>query len=227
MFKAYVLFGQQEYLDLFNEAFSNVLKMMQKPTIPYLFANVDMQTGSISNMWVDSLQAYVGGLLASTGEVRGAVLHHQMYYNIWKKFGAMPERFNLLTKMPEVSVYPLRPELMESTFTLYRATKDPLYVEIGRELMCDLQATAATCGYATLHNVVTKEQEDRMESFFLSETLKYLYLLSFCSDRETGDKMRSILANRGDDGRSRQLPLRRDWVQSHALGKRRQAQLCY
>ena len=79
--------------------------------------------------------------------------------------------------MPEVSVYPLRPELMESTFTLYRATKDPLYVEIGRELMCDLQATAATCGYATLHNVVTKEQEDRMESFFLSETLKYLYLL--------------------------------------------------
>ena len=34
------------------------------------------------------------------------------------------------------------------------------------------------CGYATLHNVMDKSQEDRMESFFLSETSKYLYLVS-------------------------------------------------
>jgi mannosidase alpha-like ER degradation enhancer 2 len=32
-------------------------------------------------------------------------------------------------------------------------------------------------GYAELANVVTKEQSDMMESFFLAETLKYLYLL--------------------------------------------------
>ena len=34
------------------------------------------------------------------------------------------------------------------------------------------------CGYATLHDVRDKSQEDRMESFFLSETCKYLYLVS-------------------------------------------------
>lgn len=34
------------------------------------------------------------------------------------------------------------------------------------------------CGYATLHNVMDKTKEDRMESFFLSETCKYLYLVS-------------------------------------------------
>lgn len=34
------------------------------------------------------------------------------------------------------------------------------------------------CGYATLHDVKDKTQEDRMESFFLSETSKYLYLVS-------------------------------------------------
>ena len=32
-------------------------------------------------------------------------------------------------------------------------------------------------GYATLHNVEDKSTEDRMESFFLSETVKYLYLV--------------------------------------------------
>lgn len=34
------------------------------------------------------------------------------------------------------------------------------------------------CGYATLHHVVDKSKEDRMESFFLSETCKYLYLVN-------------------------------------------------
>jgi mannosidase alpha-like ER degradation enhancer 2 len=32
-------------------------------------------------------------------------------------------------------------------------------------------------GYAALESVVTKEQVDAMESFFLAETLKYAYLL--------------------------------------------------
>jgi hypothetical protein len=32
-------------------------------------------------------------------------------------------------------------------------------------------------GYAALRNVETKEKRDNMESFFLAETLKYLYLL--------------------------------------------------
>lgn len=38
--------------------------------------------------------------------------------------------------------------------------------------------TRAECGYATVHNVLDKSLEDRMESFFLSETCKYLYLVS-------------------------------------------------
>jgi hypothetical protein len=32
-------------------------------------------------------------------------------------------------------------------------------------------------GYTSLRSVVTKEKGDRMHSFFLAETLKYLYLL--------------------------------------------------
>ena len=34
-----------------------------------------------------------------------------------------------------------------------------------------------SCGYATVHDVEEKTLEDRQESFFLSETCKYLYLL--------------------------------------------------
>jgi len=33
------------------------------------------------------------------------------------------------------------------------------------------------CGFATVHDVRDKTLEDRMESFFLSETCKYLFLV--------------------------------------------------
>lgn len=64
-------------------------------------------------------------------------------------------------------------------------------VYLGHQLMCVLCAKGVLrhsfsvlvtspnrCGYATLHHVVDKSKEDRMESFFLSETCKYLYLVS-------------------------------------------------
>ena len=43
-----------------------------------------------------------------------------IYYAIWQKYGALPERFNWQTKTPDVSFYPLRPEFVESTYLLYQ-----------------------------------------------------------------------------------------------------------
>lgn len=61
---------------------------------------------------------------------------------------------------------------------LYQATKSPFYLHVGKEILTSLNNfTKAKCGYATVHDVETKTLEDRQESFFLSETCKYLYLL--------------------------------------------------
>ena len=46
------------------------------------------------------------------------------------------------------------------------------------EVLADLiSRSKVNCGLATLTNVETNQLDDRMESFVLSETLKYLYLL--------------------------------------------------
>lgn len=37
--------------------------------------------------------------------------------------------------------------------------------------------TRVECGFASIENVLTKERADIMDSFFLAETLKYLWLL--------------------------------------------------
>ncbi|XP_064858064.1 ER degradation-enhancing alpha-mannosidase-like protein 1 [Oncorhynchus nerka] len=45
---------------------------------------------------------------------------HAFYYAIWKRFGALPERYNWQLQAPDVLFYPLRPELVESTYLLYQ-----------------------------------------------------------------------------------------------------------
>lgn len=63
---------------------------------------------------------------------------------------------------------------------LYRATLNPFYLHVGLDILYSLNAfTKVKCGYATIHNVVDKTLEDRMESFFISETVKYLFLVSY------------------------------------------------
>lgn len=65
---------------------------------------------------------------------------------------------------------------------LYRTTHDPVYLELGKEFALMLWTRTATlCGFATLNDCSVPphaaKYSDAMESFLLSETLKYLYLL--------------------------------------------------
>ena len=73
---------------------------------------------------------------------------------------------------------PLRPEMAESTLALYRATGSSKYLRAGQALLGALQENSrVACGYASVGDVDTGETEDRMDSFFIAETLKYLFLL--------------------------------------------------
>ena len=82
--------------------------------------------------------------------------------------------------MYNTSRYPLRPEFVESAYFLYRATGDELYQWIGIDIVDNLQRlTRVDCGYAAVHSVIPQKfrLEDTMDSFFIAETIKYLYLL--------------------------------------------------
>ncbi|KAJ2226932.1 hypothetical protein GGH97_006583, partial [Coemansia sp. RSA 475] len=97
---------------------------------------------------------------------------------MWNRFRALPERFNLFAREPDIFYYLLRPEFIESTYYLYRATQDPFYLDVGEMILTDLNALMRTsCGFTAMHDVLTHTLEERMDSFVLSETFKYLYLL--------------------------------------------------
>jgi mannosidase alpha-like ER degradation enhancer 2 len=74
--------------------------------------------------------------------------------------------------------YALRPEIIESAYYLYHYTHESRYQEMGRSFFEGIRKYCRTdSGYTVLKSVVTKEKGDLMPSYFLAETLKYLYLL--------------------------------------------------
>ncbi|GAB7356385.1 hypothetical protein MBLNU459_g7165t1 [Dothideomycetes sp. NU459] len=144
------------------------------------YAQNDIWTGGPRLSWIDSLSAYYPGLLALAGEVDEAATAHLLYTALWSRYGALPERWNTHTGTIDSGLrwWGGRPEFIESTWYLYRATKDPWYLHVGEMTLRDIKRRCWTkCGWAGLQDVRTGEQSDRMESFFLGETAKYLYLL--------------------------------------------------
>lgn len=74
----------------------------------------------------------------------------------------------------------LRPETVEALFYLYRLTKKEVYREWAWQIFQAFEkfTKIEPSGYSSLHTVyAANKYKDQMESFFLSETLKYMYLL--------------------------------------------------
>ncbi|XP_017065942.1 ER degradation-enhancing alpha-mannosidase-like protein 2 [Drosophila eugracilis] len=175
--KASVLLNRPELLELFHEARAAIDKYMRKED---WYVWVGMNKGHVTLPVFQSLEAFWPGILSIIGDTEPALRTISRYIGVWKKYGFLPEFYNIAAgeASPNREVYPLRPELIESAMYLYRATGNEYLLELGEHMLETLEFSAKTkCGYATIRNVVTHEKENRMESFFLAETSKYLYLL--------------------------------------------------
>lgn len=74
--------------------------------------------------------------------------------------------------------YVLRPEFIESTLYLYRATKNTVFQLIAKKTLIAIREfTKNSCGFSAIGNFLLMNQDDRLDTFFFSETLKYLYLI--------------------------------------------------
>ena len=142
-------------------------------------ATSHMSTGRIMNNMVSSLAAFWPGLQALAGQVEDGLRLHVNWTTAWNNFKWLPESFsfNALVMHPTMTAYPLRPELAESTFLLHAATGKPGLLQVSRQILERLRdGTKARCGHASVADAGSSRLEDTMESFFLSETTKYLYL---------------------------------------------------
>jgi flagellar motor protein MotB len=105
-------------------------------------------------------------------------MYHRMTTGISAEYVEFPPGQDLVPG-PQASFYILRPETAESLFILNQLTGDPIYRDWAWEIWEAIEKYCKTgTGYSSLHDVTRQNpgQEDRMESFFLAETMKYLYL---------------------------------------------------
>jgi len=175
--KGSALLNRPELMHMFRQGRSAVESFLNHDDW-YFWAT--MNQGSVTMPVFQSLEAFWPGLLSLTGDTMAAMKTIHNYHQVWKQYGFLPEFYNVAQNgaVANREGYPLRPELIESAMYLYRVTKDPFLLTIGEDMLRSIQHSAKTsCGYATVKDVREHLLEDRMESFFLAETTKYLYLL--------------------------------------------------
>ncbi|KAL8678928.1 MAG: hypothetical protein Q9186_004744 [Xanthomendoza sp. 1 TL-2023] len=172
----------ESYLHVWTEAHSAINHHLRrgKMFIHPHYIQADIFTGAARAHWFDSLSAFFPGLLALMGEVEEATESHLLNTALWSRYSALPERWSTSSGSVEGGLgwWGGRPEFIESTYYLYRATRDPWYLHIGEMVLRDIKRRCwAKCGWSGIQDVRSGERSDRMESFFLSETAKYLFLL--------------------------------------------------
>ncbi|PON61061.1 Glycoside hydrolase [Parasponia andersonii] len=208
LFKAHIIFGKEEFWRMFHSAYVAVQKYFRhgpwyheadmrtgKATYWQLTSLQAFWPGLQASNWrpytipndglkpqkeLSDLFNTKFGHQVLVGDVAAANASHREFFYVWEKFGVLPERYLLDHQIlhPTEKYYPLRPELAESTFYLYQATKDPWYIEVGESIVNSLNSyTKVEGGFASIRDVTTMQLEDHQHSFFLAETCKYLFLL--------------------------------------------------
>lgn len=142
------------------------------------FGHADMNTGKRTATTYGALDAFFPSLLTMVGDWDNAEKLQDSAFKMWQVNGIEPEVYNYKTGKTEEAGYPLRPEIVESTYYLYQYTGKAKYLRMGKQMFEDFVKHCRTdVAYAGLKSVVTKEKTDYMHSFVLAETLKYFYLL--------------------------------------------------
>jgi hypothetical protein len=179
LLKSWLLFGDKDCKTMWDESIKAVnTYVVDTSTGALWYGQVDMDTGKRLGTQFGSLEAFFPAVLCLAGDIPRAVRLENSCFKMWNLVGIEPESIDYSTMKVVDKYYVLRPEIVESAYYLYHYTNGPAYKRMGDTFYSSLIRYCRTeTGFAALKNVESKEKMDQMESFFLAETMKYLYLL--------------------------------------------------
>jgi mannosidase alpha-like ER degradation enhancer 2 len=179
LLKCAILFDDADCRKMWHESIAAINKYNADEVRGELwYGHADMNTGKRTTTTYGALDAFFPAVLALSGDLKRAKRLQDSGFKMWTKHGIEPEEFDYQKMEVVHSGYPLRPEIVESTYYLYQYTMDEKYLQMGKTFFEDFVKYCKTDeGYASLKSVVTKEKSDSMQSFVFAETFKYYYLL--------------------------------------------------
>lgn len=178
LIKSWILFGDEEVRQMWTESIAAINKYIaDEHQSGFWYCQADMNTGEAMNRIVTLYDAYFPAVLALSGDMERAAKYQDSWNKLWAKNGLEPMVYDYGTDSITNASYDLNPEIMESAYYLYYYTHDEKYARMNQAYLDDLiryckNDVAFTC----IENVVTKERNDNLPTFFFAETLKYLYL---------------------------------------------------
>ncbi|MEP6616180.1 MAG: glycoside hydrolase family 47 protein [Ginsengibacter sp.] len=179
LFKSWKLFGDADFKTAWDHSAAAIRKyIIAKQPEGWFCRHVDMNSGIESQPLYGALDAFIAGLMAYSGDVTTGIQMQKANYYMWTRYNMEPEEFNYKTGKVNDSSYSLRPENLESCFYLYRKTRNPEYLWMGKRMVDDILTHCYTeSGFASLKSITTFEKRNSMESFLFGETFKYAFLI--------------------------------------------------
>lgn len=179
LLKCAILFDDADCRKMWQEGIAAINKYLADEARGELwYGHADMTTGKRTATTYGALDAFFPAVLALSGDLERAKRLQDSGFKMWTKHGIEPEEINYQTMEVGDASYHLRPEIVESTYYLYKYTNDEKYLQMGKTFFDDFVKYCRTDeAYAGLKSVVTKEKSDSMQSFLFAETFKYYYLL--------------------------------------------------
>ncbi len=198
LLKCWLLFGDEDCRRMWRDSIAAINKYLADATLAerhlvgkkfpagglwgtsaeLWYGHADMNTGRRTATIYGALDAFFPAVLALSGDLDRAQRLQDSSFKMWSMYGIEPEELNYKSMQIDSPGYPLRPEIIESTYYLYHYTRKPKYLRMGQTMFEDFVKYCRTDeGYAALKSVVTKEKTDSMQSFLFAETFKYFYLL--------------------------------------------------
>lgn len=179
LLKCWLLFDDADCEAMWKESIKAINEFLADEVRGELwYGHADMNTGKRTSPTYGALDAFFPAVLALSDDLTRARRLQESSMRMWLRHEIEPEEINYVTGEVSEAGYPLRPEIVESTYYLYHYTADYDYMVMGQVLFDNFVKYCRTDdAYAGLKSVVTKERADTMQSFLFAETFKYFYLL--------------------------------------------------
>ena len=178
LLKGYILFGDEDLKKMWESSLKGINTYLEDDSENgYWIGIADMNTGKRTDTVFGALDCFWNGCLVLSGETERAVKLQESIYKMWTMEGIEPESIDYSTMQIKDAYYMIRPEAIESTYYVWKATGDKKYYEMGKTMFESIEKYCQVeNGYVQLRDVRSKEKWDTLESFFFAETMKYCYL---------------------------------------------------
>ncbi|KAM6561884.1 hypothetical protein CsatB_021882 [Cannabis sativa] len=182
----------KRYREMWEQSMKGLSSLIRRTT-PSSFTYICEKNGESLNDKMDELACFAPGMLAlgSTGygpeeSQKMLSLAEELAWTCYNFYQSTPTKlagenyfFHAGQDMSVGTSWNiLRPETVESLFYLWRITGNKTYQEWGWNIFQAFEKNSRVeSGYVGLKDVNSGVKDNMMQSFFLAETLKYLYLL--------------------------------------------------